>query len=267
MFRRITCFGVFLAAVLNMAFAQPNAKVIPIKPNEKVQSFLHAMSSTNLLEQQKLFPAGTTEEEFKKKLTELKEMAGGVQEFVVQLLYFRVHAKTTKEAMMPIVVIQRLEISQDDQVAGVLPYLETDNKSVLKESYEWLEGIDYNRKTRKYEFNRHEDTIREKKSDVPAGLVKYMYTKSPDSALSAMANVYLKKDEAKALMNEARDKDEAKALDLLSKRSEWWVHFYVAEKMRKNPKSRSSVVLDRLKKSKHPLVQKAIKEIEKADKK
>ena len=89
-----------------------------------------------------------------------------------------------------------------------------------------------------------------------------MYAKSPESALSSMANVYLKKDEAKMLTDKINDTDEAECLDQLSQRSEWWVQFYVAEKIRQNPKLRSSTVIERLKKSRHFLVQEDIKEIE-----
>lgn len=260
MLRRISSCGIILAALLGTAMARQDTKRISIKPNKEVQSFLHALSSTNLQERQKLFPA-RTKEEFKEKLRGIEEMSGGPQGLVAQLLYFRVRAKSTMEAMMPVVIIEQLGISRANQAAGILPYLETGDASVLKEAYEWLEGIDYNRATKKYDLSRYKETIRNNRADVPLGLIKYMYQKDAESGLSILATVYLKKDEAKALVDKVKAQDEPKVLEQLSHRTEWWAHLYVAEKMRRNPKLRSSGVMERLKKSKHPLVQEAVQEI------
>ena len=226
-------------------------------PNKEAQALLSGLISPN--EQQLL---SGTEEQFRSKLTQLKNMAhGDVENLVPELLYFSTQAKGMREAMLAGVIIKELKITKENIANGVLPYLDSPDGKMRKQSHNWLGEVDAGRSGKEPDFGVYESIIRKRKGDVPKGLVRYMYAKSPESALSTMASIYLTRDRAEALMNEAG------ALETLSKRSEWWVNLYVAETMKRNPKLRSSVALEHLKKSEHPLVQEAIKEIGKADKK
>lgn len=165
--------------------------------------------------------------------------------------------------MLPWVIIEQMNISQDDIRSALIPCLETDDRELVREVHEWLEGVDYDRSAKRYAFASYEKVIRDARNGIPQGLVKYMYDTSPDAALSSMAAVYLDKDAAKALVDQVKSEDDAQAVDHLSKRPEWWAKLCAAEKLRKNPKLRTPTVLDRLKKSDHHLVQEAIKKIEK----
>jgi hypothetical protein len=74
-----------------------------------------------------------------------------------------------------------------------------------------------------------------------------------------MANAY-QKEEVKSLLDKDKNKSEAEVLGQFSECSEWWIQLYVAGKLRKNPKLRSSVNIEKLKQSKHPLVHEILKE-------
>lgn len=261
MLYRIRLLVLLLAVTSGGVVAEQNSEEFSIKPNQEVQSLLQALSSANAQERQKMFPAGT-EEEFKETLISIQEKAGGVQELVRQLLYFSVHAQDTRQGMLPLVLVEQLNISEDDRVAAIIPLLNTRDQSVLKQAYEWLQVVDFDSETQEFRFSRHENVLRRKSVDVPNGLIKYMYAKSPDAALSSLANVYLDKDEAKALVDQVKGEDEVLAVVRLSKRPEWWAKLYAAEKMKQNPKLRDPDLIEQLKKCNNPVVSATIQEIE-----
>lgn len=261
MLYRIRLMVLLLAVSSGGVVAEQNAEEFPIKPNQEVQSILQALISTNAQERQKMFPAGT-EEEFKETLISIQEKAGGVQELVQQLLYFSVHAQDTRQGMLPLVLVEQLNISEDDRVAAIVPLLNTGDQSVLKQAYEWLQVVDFDSETQEFRFNRYENVLHRKSADVPKGLIKYMYATSPDAALSNLATVYLDKDEAKVLVNQVKSEDEVQTVDRLSKRPEWWAKLYAAEKMKQNPKLRDPELIEQLKKSKNPVVSATVQEIE-----
>lgn len=259
MCRRISFSGVILAALLGSAIAQQQTKDIPIKPNKEVQSFLHALSSTNVQERQALFSSGT-EEEYKQKLSELERVAGGTEALIVQLLYFRTQANGMMEAMLPVTIIEQLGIAGNDMTATLIPYLEASDQGVFKEAQEWLSGFDYNKIERTYDFGRYEKTLREKERHPPQGLVRYMYNRNPDTALRVMVRVY----GSKATETELADKlkgDPKSALQSLADHPEWWARLYVAETMRKNPQLRDPAILKKLEKDDNPLVKEKVAEI------
>ncbi len=267
MIKKLVFLGIIFTALFAIAMGQQAVRNIPAKPNEEAQSFLRILSSPDLNERKKLFPEGATESDLKEKLFELQSKAGGAQKLVGQLFHYSLHAKSTREAMLPGFIIEQLRVSKDDQIRGLLPYLESDDEHVLKKAYNWLGGIDhlgYNRSTCKYDFdfNQYENIIRQNKSGVPQGLVKYMYTRSSDTALLTMENVYLERDAAEVLQREVNSKDEASLLNALSKRPEWWIQLYVAEKMEQEPKLRDLELIEQLKKSSHTIVREVVKEIE-----
>lgn len=260
MFKQLSFLGIGLAALLPLVTsAQQDTKDMPITPNVEVQSFLRALSSTNLQERQRIFSTGT-ELEFKGKLTEIEKKAGGPQAFVIQLLYFRVHANDTMEAMLPAVIVDQLGIAQDDIASALLPYLEAKDKPLLKETHEWLGGLDYSRAAKTYDFSRYEGILREKKQNPPQGLICYMYGRNPQAAVLSMSRVY----GDKAVETDLTDKlkgDPKAALQALADRPEWWAHLYVAETMKKQPQLRDAAILKKLEKDDHPLVKEKVADI------
>jgi len=262
MFYRIRLLLMLLAMFSTTALAEQHGQNVAIAPDGAVQSFLKALSSTNAQKQQQNVSSSETEKDLGQKLIELQEKAGGAQELVRQLLYFGAQSKSTREGMLPWVIIEQMSISQDDIRSALVPCLETDDRELLREVNEWLEGIDYDRSAKRYAFSSYEKVIRDARNAIPQGLVKYMYETSPDAAFSCMATVYLDKDEAKTLIDQVKSEDEVQAVDQLSKRPEWWAKLYVAEKMKQNPKLRDPELIEQLKKSKNPVVNATIQEIE-----
>jgi hypothetical protein len=260
MLYRIRLLVAFSVVLSGGALAEQRTGGLPIQPNQEVQSFLHALSSTNAQERRKVFPVGE-QEEFRQKLAELQDKAGGAQKFVLQLLYFSAHARSMRQGMLPLVVVDELNISADDRAAAIVPLLDTGDQAVLEQAYEWLQVVDFDGETRELRFSRHENVLRRETADVPKGLIRYMYATSPDAALSSLATVYLDKDAAKALVDRVKGENDAQAVDHLSQRPEWWAQLYVAEKLRKNPKLHSVHVLERIKGSDHPLVKEKVAEI------
>lgn len=261
MFYRIGLLLMLLAMFSTAAPAEQQDQNVAIAPDGAVQSFLKSLSSTNAPKRQNV-SSSETEKDLSQKLIELQEKAGGAQELVRQLLYFGAQSKSTREGMLPWVIIEQMNISQDDIRDALIPCFETDDRELLREVHEWLEGVDYDRSAKRYAFASYEKVIRDARNGIPQGLIKYMYETSPDVAFSSMATVYLDKDDAKALIDQVKGGDEAQAVDRLSKRPEWWAKLYAAEKMKQNPKLRDPELIERLKKSKNPAVSATVQKIE-----
>jgi len=251
-------------AMLDIAIAQKIDVNSSVQPDPEIQSFLHAFGSTNIQERRKLFPEGT-EQEFKNKLKELQEIAGGPQKLISQLVYFSVNADTTMEGMMPLVIKDQLGISKEDVIAGIIPYLDATNKVFFNEASEWLSRVDFEESTQKYNFSQYKPIVNEMKDGESQGLIKHMFSKAPDEALSLVAEVYLGEIEASDLKAKIRTNEMSDSLKEMSKRSEWWAHLYVAEKMRRNPKLRDPELVKHLKNSKHVVVSETIRQFSKKE--
>lgn len=260
MITRLCLVALLSVAVLRCeATAQENVSTNDIfSSNKDIQACLRGLVSPD---DRHMFSG--TEEEFQQQLTHLDNIVGRDHKTLVrELLYFSLHAKGMREAMLPGVVIHQLSISKDDIALGVLPFLDSKGK-VQAKACNWLGEVDAGSLGNGPDFSHYETIIRKRKDSLPGGLVKYMYQKSPDRALSSLANVYLDKVEATALVDQVKSEDDTQAVGRLSKRPEWWVQLYVVEKLCKNPKLRSTAILDRVKQSNNPLVKESVGKIEK----
>jgi len=183
-----------LAAVLLigiLAYGQciiAQQKGITITPNEKIQSFLNGLLSSN---KQEMFSG--TEEQLQKKFAELKKMVDGRHEKLIpELIYYSMHAKSMREAMLAGVVIEQLGISKESIVLGIVPYLDTKDEQLRSTLYNWLGGIDSDDDLpKKPDFSIYEAIIRERDSNVSEGLIEYMYQKSPKETQSVLRRVYI----------------------------------------------------------------------------
>ncbi len=258
MFRRNSFSWVILASLLGTAIAQQQTKDIPIKPNKEVQSFLHALSSTNVQERQKLFSTGT-EEELRQKLADVQKMAGGDKGLVLQLLYFSAHANGMEQATLPGFILEQLAIPNAVFAEVCLPLLDSEDEPTRRLAANWLTRTDHVPKGG-VDFSRYEGVLREKKQNPPHGLIRYMYGRNPQAAVLSMCRLY----GDKAAETELTDKlkgDPKAGLQALGDRSEWWAHLYVAETMKKRPELRDSAILKKLDKNDHPLVKEKVAEI------
>lgn len=261
MFQRNQIFMVFAAILVSHhAVAQQDAPTDDaFAANKGIQNALRAFLSED---ERKMFDG--TEEQFRAKLTQLEQMAGGDHKKLIrELLHFGIQAKGMREAMLPGVLAARLAVSKGDIARGLLPYLEAKDDALRKASRDWLVEVEGNHADNNLDLSHYESIVREKKAAPPRELIKHMYEADAEYSVSVLAAVYLTKEQAKALADKVAGEDESVSLEALSKRTEWWAHLYVAEKMRKNPKLRSSAAVKRLETSKHPLVQEAIQRLEK----
>ena len=180
-------------------------------------------------------------------------------------MYFKMQAENMREAILSFAIMSQLNFSPADVISGLMPWLETIDKSDLHETEvsEVLANYDYDQKTDSFDFEHYEEIIRKRKPDIyPQALVRYMYMRSPETALSTIANVYFTQQEAGELMEQVRNKDDAEVVKSFSDRQEWWVNIYAFGKMMQNPKLRDEEWIKALKQSENALLSETVREIE-----
>jgi hypothetical protein len=260
MFRTVIFLTTLIVAAeslcTGLAIVGKAAEDIFINPNEKVQSFLHSLASTNLQERRKLFSGGT-EEELQQKYAEVQEIAGGTEQLIAQLLYCRVHAKTMEEAIVPLFVAEQLGLSKDDIAEGLLPYLESDDRSVVKEASEWLGGTDRALGI-EADLSRYEKILREKQGEAPMGLLRYMFDRDPQAAVVTVARVYGGPDVPETEVAAKVKSGVKESVDYFAGRPEWWAHLYVAAMMEKEPYLRTPEMIEKLEQDPDPLVREKV---------
>jgi hypothetical protein len=236
-----------LAAVPAVADASGKGGSTTIMPNETVQSALQALLSTNSAQ---MF-SGTVES-LQTRLDQLRKMAGQDKDLVLQLLYYRAHAKNQREAMLFSAVVEQLAIPDAAFADAGLCLLDSSDESTRRLGYEAFTRADHAPKGG-VDFSRYEGILHEKKQNPPQGLIRYMYDRNAQAALLSMSRVY----GDKAIETEVADKlkgDPKAALQSLAERPEWWARLYVAETMKKQPQLRDAAILKKLETDDNPLV-------------
>ncbi len=228
----------------------------PPQPDPKVQAFINGILSTNQLE---MF-AGT-EDQLQKKLAQLQDMVGGDhKKLVEQLFCYRVNAKGMRQALLPMVIMKQLGVSDDTLVQGTVPYLESSDAHVKKEASEWLRGTDKDRATREHDFGRYKSLLEKNKPSVPSGLIQYMFDRDPQAAVVTVAQVY-DPDVSESEVAAKAKSGTKESVNYFADRPEWWAHLYVAETMKKQPQLRDAAILKKLEKDDNPLVKEKVAEI------
>jgi len=179
-----------------------------------------------------------------------------------QVLYYLRHGANTEDrGYGAMVLFNKLDVDKPARVRAALSYLDAQDADSRKIASEVMGTVD-SPDGESVDYSVYRELLCTSVTNPPRSLVKYMYAKSPDAALSSMASVYLEKAKAKAFVDQVKREDEAQAVVRLSKRPEWWAKLYAAEKMKQNPKLRDPELIEQLKKSKNPLVSTTIQEIE-----
>lgn len=270
--KHIRLIASIVAAVAGVvSVAQPGGEHMAITPNPKIQTFLRLFSSTNLQDRETLFSAderrmfveAETEAEgadlLQRKFEELRTDAGGTEALIAQLLYFKLQATDVPEAMLPAVIIGRLNIPMADLADSVLPFTDAENKRLKSEAWDWLGATD-KAKNGGYDFSRYERILRGKPLDESKGLVLYMFNRNPDAAVLSMSRIYgdkVAENEVVDILNG----DPKTVLHTLLNRPEWWARLYVAEMMKQQPRLRDTVILRKLEKDENLLVKERVAEI------
>ena len=235
--------------------------------NKKVHAFLSSMAQQD--------PEGytfKTREEFAERLKELEELVDHDNVKLTQeLICYKSQAKGVAEGMLPAIIFNSIKIPQEDIFWGVMPLLDSRDMKKRKEAYQALE-IFQNAEDCQIDFSFYEEMLKKHGEKIPMALIDHMYSKSPEQALSTMANVYMTKEEAADLMRQVKteritpsrfcdDRDiivDPQAALSLSKQPEWWIRLYVAKRMQKSSQPLPPDILCELKKCEHPLVVQAV---------
>lgn len=233
-----------------------------------VQAFIQGMLSTNSHE---MFSG--TEDQLREKMKQLRELTGRDQKTLVeQLLCYRVRAKGMKESLLPLIIVDQLGVTADAVVEGLVPYLESSDKRVVKEAAEWLSGTDWAPGRQSVDFQRYETLLRTNQPAIPLGLVRYLFNRAPRTALQTVVRVY-EADVADAeLRSRLRHLDpnvfraSAKEdLEYFVARPEWWAQLFVASALADDPELYGwdfrRQMLARLEKSDHPLVREKVADL------
>lgn len=224
--------------------------------NVAVQNYIRGLLSTN---EQEMFSG--TEDQLRNNLDRLLQVVGGDQKVLVgQLLYFRVHAQGMREALLPMVIAEQLGLSKDDIAEGLLPYLESDDKSVVKEASEWLAGTD-RASGIEADLSRYEKILRERQGGAPMGLLRYMYDRDPRAAVVTIARVYGGPDVPEAEVAAKVKSGVKESVDYFAGRPEWWAHLYAAAMMEKEPYLRTPEMIEKLEQDADPLVREKVSEL------
>ncbi|MFH1923954.1 MAG: hypothetical protein ABIP48_29215 [Planctomycetota bacterium] len=196
-----------------------------------------------------------------------------------QILYYSSSAANDHDRRLyAFLMIGHFRYADTTIVRAVMPYIYTNHLELNGVVRDLLTGIEKWVKSTPANYACYEPVIRGSKDDPPTNLVRYMYERSPGSAVLSMMYVYLQDRDARKPILWAEhvvsdvlwkhrhrflDKNEvpeeaAAELEKLSKHEAWWARLYVAEIFRRHPQFRRPEVVERLAADEHPLVRRAM---------
>jgi hypothetical protein len=104
------------------------------------------------------------------------------------------------------------------------------------------------------EFGLYERVMRDRKDDVPLGLVRYLFKRDAPRALLSTARVYGVAVSEKELSDRLAG-DVGQSLRYFCARPEWWAHLYAAQQMLREAPLRDPALMEQMERDPHPLVQ------------
>jgi hypothetical protein len=225
--------------------------------------------------------AGRSIDDVTNALSELKAACAGHLAFCFpQLIYYRAEVKRKhlqdqmasadleKRLAATYIILREIAPTQDDWkrvdwklgvLDSITPYAGADDPLVAEQVKWILKKMDY-AGVKNVDFGAYEQFLRDKPQESGATLIKYMYLRDPQAALSSMAHVYGNRAVETEIATTLKGNPKA-ALQSLVERPEWWVHLYVAETMKKQPQLRDAALIKKLEKDDHPLVKEKVAEI------
>ncbi|MDR0994533.1 MAG: hypothetical protein LBN38_08255 [Verrucomicrobiota bacterium] len=255
-----------LALLFMCAFQSGGIVVAGEEPALEPEADLQTQIAQTVSVLLKYWEGQATEADVSASLKDLKSSRPNPSDILPQLVLYRARIIGDEKKYGATTIISHSvyeKISDTEILNALVPLLEEKDPVVRKEAQDVIAGIpSRNGDIKGAYYQSFEAYLKATKDSPSEALVKYMYQRKPDAALSSMASVYLDKSEAKNMVDQVEAGDEAQAVDRLSKRPEWWAKLYVAEKMKQNPKLRDFQLIDRLEKSKNPLVAAPIQEVE-----
>ena len=151
-------------------------------------------------------------------------------------------------------------MDQEKVLEVVAPLLESKTNSRLLSNVHQVLGFSISKKGRSQPdqpgireyLSKHKDTP-------PYGLIKYLYRTGDEKAVDVVGSVY---GDQSAPTYSGTGKRGLAAIEAVAAGGHWWEDLYVAEKMKQNPKLRDPELIERLRKSKNPVVTETIQGIE-----
>lgn len=238
------------AALLTAVVAQGRVAAAPaldaVAPNPDIQRAIARVASA------------TNEQELMGPLIVLKAMGGeDFVELVPQLLYFSMRGTDVREGMAAAVIIDRLQVSKDQQLGAIAPYLDTSDARLQRELRNLLSNLDGASASQPPDFTAFAPLLREHANGPPLVLATHMLETAPDRALAMLAEVYIADPTARhALLAEDGARSSA-ALERLAEHDAWWVRLYVAERVKQDPTLQTPALIQRLRDDPHPAVRAA----------
>lgn len=236
--------------------------------NKKIHVFLDSM-----VQQDHEGWTFKSKDELAARLNMLKEEIGNDNiRLVYELICYKSQAKGMAEGMLPAMIFNTIVIPKEDIFWGIMPYLNCCDVKKSKIAYETLLLLE-DVKVFQKSFLFYEEMLKKYDKKIPLSLIDYMYSKSPELALSTMSNVYMTKESAAELMRQIKTTPDWKTLSRysdknvsvdpqillsLSKRPEWWIQLYVAKRIWKSALPFPPEILKNLEQSQHPLVVQAV---------
>ena len=203
-------------------------------------------------------PAAQSAEALKTVLDELKASSNAdYDKLVPQLLYFSAKGADVREGMTAGVVIDRLQISQEQMLRAITPYLDTKDPALGRELSNLLGAIDEVEGQQSRDFSLYSSLLQQERDCPPPVLVAHMLDSAPEAAIGVLANALLEDgDTSRALMVSAKSKTR-KDVEQLSRSQHWWVRYYTVARMRRDPTVLTEDQVQRLRDDPHPTVRAA----------
>jgi hypothetical protein len=225
--------------------------------------------------------APTDEADQTEALAELRERAGPAHAALVpQLFLFSFAASDTREGMAMGVVLDALAVPAGDVVRALVPLLESEDPAVHAEVGNALSEYEDRSIERGADFGVYRPYLEGPERDVPAGLVRHLFSVDPGAALRALARAQVRDPaELRALVwaeheiadviwklrhgfrtgaELARTEPEAlEQLALLARNRRWWARLHAVRVAADEPALAAAVPLAELVDDPHPLVREA----------
>ncbi len=200
-------------------------------------------------------------------VTELKALVPETEMLITYILQYQAREDTgEKEWISSMGVLKGLTLNLDDRkfIGVLLPLVETDDERLYDVAQDFLgpfircecNGI-------RITFGAFDDYLRQRKQEVPRGLVRFMYSEAPGKGLLRLGGIHSRSQEEYRPLFWAehevsdilwkwqfsfvpRNQVEAGAAEALSKlvdHPRWWARLYVAEIMRQHPAFRTDELI------------------------
>lgn len=245
----------------------------PIKPDPRIQSLIDeaaaALNSDDLTWGVKL-----------SAIAELRPVyLDDPVVFIRQAIFwYNQHSGGDDQELAVLVMLHHLQVTPAPIVMAMLPYIESDHEQLRQAALEQFRGIEARRGFGEPDFSHYGSLVQGHKEDPPLRLVKYMYDRSPGTAVLVMQGIYderhdrfrdvvwaehviednLWQQRQNFLEDEATLPEAVAEVTKMARHEEWWARLYAAEIITQHPEFGTPEIVEALKNDEHELVREAM---------